>query len=162
MSQLIEDIRDERLFSGGMDKDSSPHFIQNGDYIDALNMTKNGEGRSGVLSKMNGNTLVSGVDSDDRDIGECYYAKENKHILIYPDRIDLYDYGTTRTTVLDSTQIINQDFLSIEGDYVSFSIIDDWLAWTDRVNRPRMINIQDAIGGKTYSLEDLTMGIAPP
>ena len=52
--------QDKRVFTGGMDKDSDPRLIKNGDYRDALNIRNiaSMDGTSGSVENIEGNTLV--------------------------------------------------------------------------------------------------------
>ncbi len=50
----------KRVFTGGMDKDSDPRLIKNGDYRDALNIRNisSSDSTSGSVENIEGNTLV--------------------------------------------------------------------------------------------------------
>jgi len=52
--------QDKRVFTGGMDKDSDPRLIKNGDYRDALNIRNisSSDGTSGSIENIEGNTIV--------------------------------------------------------------------------------------------------------
>ena len=52
--------QDKRVFTGGMDKDSDPRLIKNGDYRDALNIRNisSSDSTSGSVENIEGNTLV--------------------------------------------------------------------------------------------------------
>jgi len=52
--------QDKRVFTGGMDKDSDPRLIKNGDYRDALNIRNisSSDGTSGSVENIEGNTIV--------------------------------------------------------------------------------------------------------
>mgnify|MGYP003638497271 FL=1 len=52
--------QDKRVFTGGMDKDSEPRLIKNGDYRDALNIRNmsSSDSTSGSVENIEGNTLI--------------------------------------------------------------------------------------------------------
>lgn len=52
--------QDKRVFTGGMDKDSDPRLIKNGDYRDALNIRNisSSDSTSGSVENIEGNTIV--------------------------------------------------------------------------------------------------------
>lgn len=64
--------QDKRVFIGGMDKDSDPRLIKDGDYRDALNIRNiaSMDGTSGSVENIEGNTLVpfSFIDEVDQTI----------------------------------------------------------------------------------------------
>ena len=144
-------INDEILFGGGLDTDSDERFVQQGDYVDALNMIKVEDGENGVLVNIKGNEVVythSGA-IDGKLCGWTYYDKNESLILFF------YVEGVINGEIVEfnpqsgnSQNIATGSVLGFQDPttndyYIKADILGDWLAWTDNTNPPRMVNIQD-------------------
>jgi hypothetical protein len=166
-------------FNGRLNLDVADYRISNGDYIDALNITKDAEGQAQdkVISNILGNT-------------EMVYtlpAGTNKVIGFYPDKIRnrayyflwnsngfntilYYDMNSSITVkVLESkTNSDGIDILSFDPSYKVLSVNifyrdseGDILYFNDGLNPPKSINVT-ANYGNSWKLEYLLIAKAPP
>ena len=76
--------QDKRVFIGGMDKDSDPRLIKDGDYRDALNIRNiaSMDGTSGSVENIEGNTLVPFTFIDEIDQTLEFTASSGGQIVI--------------------------------------------------------------------------------
>lgn len=76
--------QDKRVFTGGMDKDSDPRIIKDGDYRDALNIRNMAsmDGTSGSVENIEGNTLVPFQFIDETDQILEFTSSDDGHIQI--------------------------------------------------------------------------------
>jgi len=171
MTTLTNKIRDERLFNGGMNTDDDPRFLPKGDYLDATNITVNEDGSGGIVVNMKGNSVTYTNPSANAEhlCGWAYYKKHESIILfIYSvDRdsviIEFDPVTQANTTLIDSTPTDVLDFLNPSSNdyFIKADVLDDWLAWTDNVNPPRMINMDD-IGSVTDLATYIDLHKIPP
>lgn len=166
-------------FNGKLNLDVAEYRISNGDYIDALNVTKDAQGISQdmVISNIIGNTLIP------------YTLPEgtNKVIGFYPDKIRnrayyflwnsdgynsiiYYDLSNDSiTTVLESkTDSDGIDILNFNPSYKVLSVNifyrddeGDLLFFNDGLNPPKNINVNDNYG-TSWKYEYLLIAKAPP
>jgi hypothetical protein len=153
---MANDIREEIYFGGGLDTDSDERFIVQGDYTDAQNLIKVEDGENGVLVNIKGNENVyqtTGLKYDENLCGWAYYENNNSVIMFIRGYSAQTFIETNKIVEFNpqsgkSTEIINDLDLGFENpvtqDYfVDVDILGDWLAWTDNINPPRLVNIQD-------------------
>lgn len=178
MSREGKDIYEEVFFSGGLDTDSDSKFVAQGDYVDALNVIKVEDSERGVLVNIKGNTGVyinNQGYTEEHLCGWAYYDKNDSVILFLRSRTDgvgdsssIIEYNpkteTSTTIYRDSTNTVLAFENPLSTDYfIDARIIDDWLAWTDNVNPPRMINIQDVkYNSPTITADYLSVIKKPP
>jgi len=166
-------------FSGKLNLDDAEYRISNNDYVDALNVTKDAQGRGQdkVVSNILGNTLISyslpsGVSKvigfyGDKVRNRAYYFIWNSdgyHTIAY------YDLNTELiTTVLQSkTDSNGVDILNFNPSYKVLSINiyyrdleGDLLFFNDAYNPPRGLNVNN-IYGTDWVAEYLLVAKAPP
>jgi len=166
-------------FNGKLNLDVAEYRISNGDYIDALNITKDAQGRGQdrVVSNILGNTLIP----------YTLPAGTNKIIGFYPDKIRnrayyflwnsngydsilYYDLSNdTITKVLENkTDSDGIDILNFNPSYKVLSVNifyrdveGDILFFNDGYNPPKNINIT-ANYGTSWKLEYILVAKAPP
>ena len=166
-------------FNGKLNLDVAEYRISNGDYIDALNITKDAQGRGQdrVVSNIIGNTLIP----------YTLPAGTNKIIGFYPDKVRnrayyflwnsngyntilYYDMSNdTITKVLESkTNSDGIDILNFNPSYKVLSVNifyrdteGDILFFNDGYNPPKNINIS-ANYGNSWKLEYILVAKAPP
>ena len=166
-------------FNGKLNLDVAEYRISNGDYIDALNITKDAQGRGQdrVVSNILGNTLIPYTLPEG----------ENKIIGFYPDRVRnrayyflwnsngyntilYYDMSNdTITSVLESkTQSNGIDILNFNPSYKVLSVNifyrdleGDILFFNDGYNPPKSLNVIN-IYGNDWQLEYLLVAKSPP
>ena len=151
-------------FSGKLNLDDAEYRINNNDYVDALNVTKDAQGRGQdrVVSNILGNTIInyslpSGVSKvigfyGDKVRNRAYYFIWNSdgfHTIAY------YDLNTQSiVTVLRSKPDSNGvDILNFNPSYKVLSINiyyrdleGDLIFFNDGYNPPRNLNVNDIYG----------------
>jgi hypothetical protein len=162
-----------------MDKDTSPFKMQNGDIIDALNMSiaEYGGSSAGVYKPIKGTNFItngSGVSfsANDRVIGAAADPSRDR-VYFFVKRIGsasgsgIYMCSNVSGTPVVSRVFINSvlnlqnsDFVKVDvinADFSQDGSINTMLYFTDNVNEPRRINVDRAIAGQysTHSTEDL-------
>ena len=166
-------------FNGKLNLDVADYRIDSGDYIDALNITKDaqGKGQDRVVSNIVGNTLIpytlpSGTNKiigfyPDKVRNRAYYCLWNSNgynsILYYSLNSD------TIVKVLESkTDSDGIDILNFNPSYkvLSMNIFyrdneGDILYFNDGLNPPKSINIS-ANYGTSWKAEYLLIAKAPP
>jgi hypothetical protein len=166
-------------FNGKLNLDVAEYRISNGDYIDALNITKDAQGRGQdrVVSNIVGNTLIP----------YTLPLGTNKIIGFYPDKIRnrayyflwnssgyntilYYDLNNdTITKVLESkTDSDGIDILNFNPSYKVLSVNifyrddeGDILFFNDGYNPPKNINVAENYG-TSWKLEYILVAKAPP
>ena len=166
-------------FSGKLNLDDAEYRVSNNDYVDALNVTKDAQGRGQdkVVSNILGNTLISyslpsGVSKvigfyGDKVRNRAYYFIWNSdgfHTIAY------YDLNTqTITTVLQSkTNSNGVDILNFSPSYKVLSVNifyrdleGDLLFFNDGYNPPRVLNVNN-LYGTDWVADYLLVAKAPP
>lgn len=166
-------------FNGKLNLDVADYRISNGDYIDALNITKDAQGRGQdkVVSNIVGNTLIP----------YTLPSGENKIIGFFPDKIRnrayyflwnsngyntilYYDLSNdTITKVLESkTDSDGIDILKFNPSYKVLSVNiyyrddeGDLLFFNDGNEPPKVINVSDDYG-TSWKYEYILVIKAPP
>ncbi len=175
-----------RIFDGKLNLDANPFRIQPGDFSDGLNITRSaqGSGQQKVVSNIVGNQLVSYTlpAGTNKRIGSkadpirnrIYFMIWNSngyHLILY------YDNGsnTINKLLASITDSNNIDILTFNPSYrinhidIIYRDEGDLLFWSDGLNYPMVLNVQDAINqlyGSNWILEYLTvnrpMGLIAP
>jgi len=166
-------------FSGKLNLDDANYRISNGDYVDALNVTKDaqGAGQDKVVSNILGNTLISYIlpSGTSKVIG--FYADKVRNRAYYfiwnsdgYNTIAYYDLNTEDIiTVLQSKTDSNGiDILNFNPSYKVLSINifyrdleGDILFFNDGYNPPRSLNVIN-VYGTDWKSEYLLVAKAPP
>jgi hypothetical protein len=166
-------------FNGKLNLDVAEYRISNGDYIDALNITKDAQGRGQdrVVSNILGNTLIPYTlpEGENKIIG--FYADKVRNRAYYflwnsngYNTILYYDMSNdTITSVLESkTQSNGIDILNFNPSYKVLSVNifyrdleGDILFFNDGYNPPRSMNVIN-IYGSDWEAEYLLVAKAPP
>jgi len=171
-----------RAFTGKMNLDTQEYRIAPGDYVDALNITRNaqGEGQDRIVSNLVGNQLVSYTlpSGTNKRIGSrqdpvrnrIYYFIWNSNdydTILYYDRSN----NTINKLLINLTDTSGIDILNFNPSYkinhidIIYRDEGDLLFWTDGLNRPMVLNVQDAIDevyGTSWLLEYLTVNRVMP
>jgi hypothetical protein len=166
-------------FSGKLNLDDATYRIGNGDYIDALNITKDaqGKGQDKVVSNILGNTLIdynlpSGTSKvigfyPDKIRNRAYYFIWNSDGY---NTIAYYDLNNEEIVkVLESkTDSDGIDILNFNPSYKVLSVNmfyrddeGDILFFNDGYNPPKNINIKEE-HGTSWKLEYILVAKAPP
>ena len=166
-------------FNGKLNLDVAEYRISNGDYLDALNITKDAQGRGQdrVVSNIVGNTLLpytlpEGTNKiigfyPDRVRNRAYYFLWNSQgynsILYYSVDANLVDKVLESKT--DSNGI---DILTFNPSYKVLSVNlyyrddeGDILFFNDGLNPPRSLNVNN-VYGTNWKAEYLLVAKAPP
>jgi len=166
-------------FNGKLNLDVANYRISNGDYIDALNITKDaeGQGQDRVVSNILGNenvayTLPAGTNKAigfyaDKIRNRAYYFIWNSNgfntILYYNG-----DTNVITKVLISKTDSDGIDILSFNPSYKVLSVNifyrddeGDLLFFNDGLNPPKVINVS-ANYGTSWKLEYLLIAKAPP
>ena len=166
-------------FNGKLNLDVAEYRISNGDYLDALNITKDAQGRGQdrVVSNIVGNTLLpytlpAGTNKiigfyADRVRNRAYYFLWNSNgynsILYYS--VDANLVAKVLESKTDSNGI---DILSFNPSYKVLSVNlyyrddeGDILFFNDGLNPPRSLNVNN-VYGTDWKAEYLLVAKAPP
>jgi hypothetical protein len=166
-------------FSGKLNLDDANYRVSNGDYVDALNVTKDaqGAGQDKVVSNILGNTLISynppnGTNKvigfySDKVRNRAYYFLWNSNgyntILYYDlnsEEINIVLQSKTNSDGIDILNFnpsykvlsVNIFYRDLEGDILFFN---------DGYNPPRSLNVIN-IYGNDWKAEYLLVAKAPP
>lgn len=166
-----------------MNTDADPYRIPASDYSYAMNITRDaiGEGQDMVVSTVVGNSIIpyllpnaeckvigSRPDSVRNRIYYFIWDTQGEHSIMYYDGIT----QTVNKLLLNLADTDDVDILNFNPSY-RINHIDiiyrddkgDLLYWTDGYNRPRVINVQDAIDGvygTSWKAEYLTVARPMP
>lgn len=151
MSRQTNKIRDEIFFPGGMNSDDDPRFLKKGDYLDAVNVIKNEDGGGGIIVTIKGNEILYNPGNSEFLCGWTYYDKNESVILFiyYIDGgvknkiVEVNPHTSVVFTVILDNTLLGFQHPEDDDYFIKAGMIGDWIAWTDNVNPPRMINIVD-------------------
>lgn len=151
-----------RAFTGKMNLDTAPERLPQGDYMEALNIERDGE-RDHLVSGLAGTRLIpyalpAGVNKvigrgTDEVRGRLYMAVYNSngyHSLLYYSKAS----GAIVKILASKTDSAGEDVLGFSQDHpiLSFEVIyrdsdGDLLFWTDGAVQPSCINVERAASG---------------
>lgn len=155
---------EKRIFTGGMDSDSTAEAVSQTDYRKAINCRINSADQDSIFAVENvkGNTLVSytlpaGTNKaigmfEDKVRKKVYYWVWNEfdsHIILEYDEV----LGLIAKVLQSSLLNFDKDHLITGINTVEVSESSHLLYWTDDYNEPFMINIEKA---KLHSQGDYT------
>ena len=166
-------------FNGRLNLDDATYRISNGDYIDALNITKDAQGRGQdkVVSNILGNTLIDyNLPSGTSKVIGFYADKIRNRAYYFIWNSD--GYNTIAYYDLDSEQIVKVlesktdsdgiDILNFDPSYKVLSVNifyrddeGDILFFNDGYNPPKGINVTEDYG-TSWKLEYILVAKAPP
>lgn len=166
-------------FTGKLNLDVDPYRVSDGDYLDALNITRDaqGENQDKIVSNILGNTeisysLPSGTNKvigffPDKIRNRAYYfiwnSNGNNNILYYDANANTIVKVLTSKTDSDGIDILNFNpsykVLSVNIFYRDTE--GDILYFNDGYNPPKSINVT-ANYGTSWKLEYLLIAKAPP
>jgi len=172
---------EQKRFGGIMNLDDKPDFILANQHIDALNLRFYGGANGLTAENIAGNTLISNTlpAGDNQAIGSFYDGLKQRIFWFNWNsngRNGIYQYdinANTITPLLISFTDSASDIFNFSLDYPipSVNIVytteedGDILTWTDRLNRPKELNIKDAINnlfGSSWISEYLDVAKMPP
>lgn len=154
------------FFKGKMNKDLDKRLIQDGEYLDARNVSISNSTSSstGRLENVIGNIELSDFGLTDRNLEVIgvYEDVENGRLFFFiTNYTDSTPNANDRFAVTNSSHYItcydttlSQYYILVKGNFLNFSkthrinhinLIEDLLFWTDNRNQPRKINVKTAI-----------------
>ena len=157
---------------GKMNKSLDERIIPKGQYKDAMNIqvSTSDDSDVGTVQNILGNTIINTINSGQGGgtIGgswECVgsIADEKNNKLYWfgwnANKDAIFEYDTNPLTPELNLILVdvNKEILKFEQDQfiTGINIVDNLLIWTDGVNEPRCINIDDCKSG-TFSLNETT------
>ncbi len=170
----------QKIYPSRMDKDTSPFKMQNGDIIDALNMSiaEYGGSSAGVYKPVKGTNSINnkpnvsfangseviGVAADPSRDRVYFFVKVANSAAasgIYMcSNLSGSNPEVSRVFVSSVLNLQGSSFVKVDvinADFSQDGSINTMLYFTDNVNEPRRINVDRAIAGQysTSSTEDL-------
>lgn len=154
------------FFKGRMNKDLDKRLIQDGEYLDARNLSISNSTSSstGRLENVIGNIELSDFGLTDRNleiIGAYEDVEDGRLFFFITNYTDSTPNANDRFAVTNSSHYIvcydttlSQYYILVKGNFLNFSkthrinhinLIEDLLFWTDNRNQPRKINVETAI-----------------
>ena len=158
---------ENRLFTGGLDQDSSDEIIANGDYPYALNCRVSTVGNIGQVTNSMGTVeVVTQLPSGDNQVIGSFQNKLTKKLyyFLYNSNAEhtIYEFdGQNIVTVITSSLFNFNPAYKITG----VTMIGDMLFWTDNLNESMVIDVERAKAGQyiaPYKLEYFTQIKKPP
>lgn len=158
-----------RIFTGKMNIDAHPMRVPKGDYIEAVNITRNSEGMysDGPVGNITGNQLIPYTFHDEgtrRTIGAeedkvrnriynfVWLASGYHSILYYDDTLKINVKIFENLTNSGGVDILHWDpSFRINHVDIVYKDTGDLLSWTDGLNDPCQINVTLALNG-TYGV----------
>jgi len=147
------------FLKGKMNKDLDERLVPNGEYRDALNVeVSTSEGSNvGVVKNILGNHRIDSLISEDFTcVGSIENEKTNKlywFVSSYETNAIVeynVDEDVSSFVFVDKYANTSKAVLKFPQQIITgISIIDDLLLWTDNVNDPRKINIDECKKGTT-------------
>lgn len=153
-------------------KDRDERLVQEGNMIDALNVTisETGEGTEGVIKNIYGTTVAAGTIEHGSDLSVVGKVKDIEKSFVYffvrdntvsnLHKIVRYDDSAAKFRIIIESSVLNfQEGAFVKGDIVNSDFKKDStsqsiLYFTDNHNPPRKLNIDRAIDGDYYGLSD--------
>ena len=160
---------DKTFIAGKMNKDIDERLIQDGEYIDALNVNiDTSQGSTiGAVQNSRGNDKIGDIAavtglvvSNARAIGAVSYEAQNLiYWLVTSDNFDaIFEYNqltdiTTKVLLSTTGQLnFNKSFCVTGINYIpAFGDLGPFLFWSDNLNPPKRINISRA---KSWANDD--------
>jgi len=155
---MAKKINEEIYFYGGLDTDSDEKFVKQGDYVDAQNIIKVENESGGIVVQMKGTTVAYSYNPSSFSSYLCgwtFYDKNETLIFFIYNRNkvsgDILSLitefnpmtGTSNNLVSDGADILNFQDPTVNDYFIKADVLGEVLAWTDNVQMPRMINIED-------------------
>lgn len=147
--------------SGRMNKDLDERLLSNNEYRDALNIQVASTDGSdiGVIQTLKGN--VSKYSGAGKCIATVVDNENNKIYWFVKDAVSskILEYDpsteTTETIVDDSTNAV----LEFTDDIITGVVLfEGFIAWTDNVNEPKIIDIEESkLNPSSITLDDITI-----
>lgn len=158
-------LQDKRSFKA-INFDDADEYLEDGDTRDMLNVRVgySESGNDGIVTNVKGTVnkfselSFSLPGGNNKCVGTCTDEQNNRLIWLNHNQASahgIYAYNTDSNTI---DTILTTPTLSFTGDIIhSIDILNGNLAWTDNSNRPRAINVPNALAGVlgSVTLEEL-------
>jgi len=173
--------REQKRFAGILNKDDKPEFVLANQHIDALNLRFYGGAQGLTAQNLPGNILITNTlpTGTNQCIGSFFDSLKQRIFWFNWNsngRNGIYKYEistNTASALLLSFTDSQTDIFEFDLDYpvASVNIVyttdedGDILTWTDRLNRPKELNILDAennLFGVNWLAEYLDVAKEPP
>ena len=160
--------QDKRVFTGGMDKDSDPRLIKNGDYRDALNIRNisSSDGTSGSVENIEGNTIVPNqkfIDEETQVIEVTPIPGGNSEII----ELESNQTFQSQKLIFSNKEGVNAPYSHrlyyLDGTINSFVAIGDTYNWIGNVDQKKTSQILYEMFGpgsplSSFTIPDITTG----
>lgn len=158
---------ENRIFTGGLDQDSSDELIANGDYPYALNCRVSTVGNIGQITNSMGTVeVVTQLPSGTNQVIGSFQNKQTRKLYYFlynsNDNHTIYEFDGQNINVVLTTPLFgfNPDF-KITG----VTMIGSLLYWTDNLNESMVVDVERGKAGQyiaPYKLEYFTQIKKPP
>lgn len=158
---------ENRIFTGGLDQDSSDELIANGDYPYALNCRVSTVGNIGQITNSMGTVeIVTQLPSGTNQVIGSFQNKQTKKLyyFLYNSNADhtIYEFDGQVINVVLTTPLFN---FNPDFKITGVTMIGDLLYWTDNLNESMVVDVARARAGQyiaPYKLEYFTQIKKPP
>ena len=168
------------FLKGKMNQDIDKRLLQNGEYIEARNVSINdsSNGSAGSLENVPGNTRVTdfGVTGINLDIIGFYVDRAKERIFAFitdwndtsSNQLSYFAPATSNHYIVVYNTVTKVASTLVSGNFLNFSkthpilginVLEDILFFTDNRNQPRKINIDLALANPSYYDKEETISI---
>jgi hypothetical protein len=160
--------QDKRVFTGGMDKDSDPRLIKNGDYRDALNIRNisSSDSTSGSVENIEGNTIVPNqkfIDEETQVIEVTPIDGGNSEIIELESNQTFQSQKLIFTNKESAGAPYSHKLYYLDGTTNIFVAIGDTYNWIGNVDQKKTSQILYEMFGpgsplSSFTIPDITTG----
>lgn len=168
------------FLKGKMNQDIDRRLLQNGEYIEARNVsiTDSTNGNAGSIENVAGNVSITdfNVTGINLDIIGLYADRANERLFVFitdwndtsVDQISNFAPATSSHYICMYDQVSSTTSTLVSGTFLNFSkthpmlginVLEDILFFTDNRNQPRKVNIDLAIADPGYYDKEETISV---
>ncbi len=158
---------------GKMNKDLDERLIPQGQYRDALNIEVNASEGAGIgaVENVKGNTLIGTYPYPSNEtglsvIGSIANQSTNTIYFMVTGSINDYvlQYNSENNLITTLLQDTKGRVLKFNPNYLitGINIIDNLLFWTDDLNPPRRLNVNNTYQVDDFTEDDISVIVKPP
>jgi len=156
-----------------MNKDLDERLIPKGQYRDALNIEVNASEGAGIgaVENVKGNTLIGTYPYPENEaglsvIGSIANQSTNDIYFMVTGSINDYvlQYNSENNLITTLLQDTKGRVLKFNPNYLitGINIIDNLLFWTDDLNPPRRLNVNNTYQVDDFTEDDISVIVKPP
>ena len=160
--------QDKRVFTGGMDKDSDPRLIKNGDYRDALNIRNisSSDSTSGSVENIEGNTIVPNQKFIDEQTQVIEFTPIDNGNFEFIELESNQTFQSQKLIFSDKEGVnapYSHQLYYLDGTTNSFVAIGDTYNWIGNANQKKTSQVLYEMFGpgsplSSFTIPDITTG----